>query len=364
MAHSINKNNMKEPVYLVQADNGPDDHGLCQKTKQCLQQKKLLSFIESRDFVAIKTHFGEEGTQGYVRPLFFKMLGQAIQTLGASPFLTETSTLYRGRRSNAPDHIKLAHDHGFGIGATGLPLIMADGLLGDEEFETPVKGTILSRVRIARLFAFTQAMVLVSHFTGHMLTGFGAALKNLGMGCASRKGKLIQHSTAKPSMKNEKCTGCGECVRWCPQDAITLVNGKAVIDKNNCIGCGECLAVCRFDAVGYNWSETHEKLQKKMVEHALGVVQSHKGKILCLNLLTRITRDCDCMKGFNQIIPDIGILLSTDPVALDAASLDLVEKTSGKKLGELTSYGSGRFQIEYAAEIGLGNPEYRLEVFP
>ena len=322
----------------------------------------MLPFIRPKDFVAVKTHFGEEGTRGYVRPLFFKMLSAHIKSLGAFPFLTETSTLYRGRRSNALDHICLAHDHGFGIEATGMPLIMADGLMGDDEIEIPVKGTILSSVRIARLLAVSQALIMVSHFTGHMLTGFGAAIKNLGMGCASRKGKMSQHSTAKPVMKGNRCTGCGECVRWCPRDAVSLIKGKAVIDRDRCIGCGECLAVCRFDAVGYNWSETHDKLQKKMVEHALGVVESNKGKILCLNFLTRITKDCDCMKGFNPIVPDIGILVSTDPVALDSASLDLVEKAGGKRLSELTSYGSGRTQIEYASEMGLGKPEYRLEV--
>ncbi|MCK4836517.1 MAG: DUF362 domain-containing protein [Candidatus Aminicenantes bacterium] len=351
---------MKETVYFIKAGNEEDDRQLCKKIERNINHKGLLSFIEPKDFVAIKTHFGEEGTRGYVRPVYFEMLGKCIKSQQAFPFLTETSTLYRGRRSNAFDHMQLAYDHGFGIEATGLPIIMADGLLGDEEIEIIIKGNILNTVRIAKLLVKSQAMVLVSHFTGHMLTGFGAALKNLGMGCASRKGKLIQHSTSKPSIKKARCTGCAECVKWCPQDAISLIDGKASIDKDKCIGCGECLAVCRFDAVGYNWSETNDKLQKKMVEHALGVVESNKGKIAYLNFLTRITKDCDCMKGFNRIVPDIGVLLSYDPVAIDAASLDLVEKTTEKKWSQLTFNVPCRAQIEYAAEIGLGNPDYQL----
>ncbi|KAF5433946.1 hypothetical protein C5S36_05805, partial [Candidatus Methanophagaceae archaeon] len=166
--------------------------------------------------------------------------------------------------------------------------------------------------------------------------------------------------TAKPSIKISKCTGCGECVKWCPADAIAVVDGIARIDRNTCIGCGECLAVCRFDAVGYNWLETHENLQKKMVEHALGVMKSKRGKIICINFLTRITKDCDCMKGYNRIVPDIGVLLSHDPVALDAASVDLIERTVGKTWSQLTFDIPNRVQIEYAAEIGLGNPDYQL----
>jgi hypothetical protein len=353
---------MNEPVYFIPSVDDENDSVLSQKIEDCISANQLLSFIEPKDFVAVKTHFGEEGTQGYIRPLYFKMLSGYIKSLGAFPFLTETSTLYRGQRSNALDHICLAHNHGFGFENTGMPIIMADGMRGDEEIEIPIRGSILSKVQIARLLGTSQALVLVSHFTGHMLTGFGAAIKNLGMGCASRKGKMSQHSTARPMMKENRCTGCGECVRWCPQDAISLVKGKARIDKARCIGCGECLAVCRFDAVGYNWSETHEQLQKKMVEHALGVVEANRGKILYLNFLTRITKDCDCMRGFNRIVPDIGVLLSTDPVALDTASIDLVEKTMGKMLSKVTSYGSGRHQIEYASEIGLGNPAYTLNV--
>ena len=149
-------------------------------------------------------------------------------------------------------------------------------------------------------------------------------------------------------------------MKWCPTDAISVVEGIARINRRTCIGCGECLATCRFDAVGYNWSETNENLQKKMVEHALGVMKSKRGKMICVNFLTRITKDCDCMRGHNRIMQDIGILVSHDPVAVDSASIDLVEKTAEKKWSQLTFDVPNRIQIEYAAEIGLGNPDYQL----
>lgn len=351
---------MSEPVYWIKVDNSQEESGISKKLRELIQEKNLLTFIEPRDFVAIKTHFGEKETQGYVRPQHFKMLGELIRGIGAFPFLTETSTLYRGNRSNAVEHIQLAHDHGFTFQKTGLPIIMSDGLLGDDEVEITINSVLYEKVKIAKLLEKSQSLVLVSHFTGHILSGFGAALKNMGMGCASRKGKLIQHSTAKPSIKISVCTGCGECLKWCPAAAMTVVDGIARINRDKCIGCGECLATCRFDAVGYNWSETHENLQKKMVEHALGVMKSKRGKIICINFLTRITKDCDCMRGHNRIMPDIGILLSHDPVAIDAASIDLVEKSAGKKWSQLTFDVPNRVQIEYAAEIGLGNPGYQL----
>jgi len=182
----------------------------------------------------------------------------------------------------------------------------------------------------------------------------------MGMGCSSRRGKLNQHSTAKPTVKKKKCTGCQACLRWCPRQAISMAEGTAGIDSLACIGCGECLTVCRFDAIGYNWSESVENLQKKVVEHAWGVALSKKGKIGCINFLNRITRDCDCMGEYRKIVPDIGVVFGFDPVAVDAASLDLVEQRAGTPLSKLAYAVPCRLQIEYAREIGFGNSDYRL----
>jgi uncharacterized protein len=355
---------MPENVYFIEASDNERDDILSERLKGVIQAEDLLAFVTDKDFTAVKTHFGESPKLGYPRPLYLKMLGEEITSKGGLPFLTETSTLYKGNRDNAVRHIAHAHTQGFDVASTGMPIIMADGLFGDEEFDVPINGKAYRSVHIARLFAKCNALVVVSHFTGHLAAGFGATLKNLGMGCASRKGKMEQHSTAKPKIVKKKCTGCAVCVKWCPQDAITLVDERAVIDAGKCIGCGECLAMCRFDAVKYNWGATYEELQKKIVEHALGVYSLHRDKSLFINIVTRISKDCDCMgHTFEKIAPDVGILVSRDPVAVDAASLDLVEKRAGKALSQLAYDIPYRVQLDYARELNFGSQDYELISF-
>lgn len=350
---------MKSTVFFIPSTDG-NDQALNEKLKQVLIEKNLLSFIGPKDFIAIKTHFGEAKDLGFARPAYMNMLGQLVSEKKAKPFLTETSTLYRGNRTNAVDHIIHAHKQGFSIDDTGLPVIMLDGLMGDEEAEVEIAGKLNSTVNIARMMTKIQGMIMVSHFTGHLAAGFGAALKNLGMGCTSRKGKLVQHSTAQPAVDAELCTGCEVCVRWCPEDAISMINNIAHIDEKKCIGCGQCLAMCRFDAVKYNWSAAFEDIQKNIVEHALGVHNTVKDNVLYINFLTRISKDCDCMPKYENITSDIGVLISTDPVALDNASLTLVEQKSGKKLSEMAFDIPYHFQIDYAKELGFGSDDYEL----
>lgn len=352
---------MIEKVFFIEAADNEQDEILCAKLKALIDAEDLLGFVLDHDITAVKTHFGESQKLGYARPLYLRMLGEQIKSRGGVPFLTETSTLYKGNRSDAIRHIAHANNQGFDYITTGMPIIMADGLFGDEEYVVPIGGKLYSTVKIASLFAKCNALVMVSHFTGHLAAGFGAALKNLGMGCASRKGKMAQHSTAKPKIVKKKCTACGTCVKWCPQEAIALLEDTAVIDSGRCIGCGECLAMCRFDAVKYNWGATYEDLQKKVVEHAMGVVSLFQGKSLFINVLTRISKDCDCMgHTFEKISPDIGILVARDPVALDAASLELVERAAGRSLAQLAYDIPYRFQIDYARELRFGHCDYEL----
>ena len=351
---------MKEDVFFIPVADNESDELICQKLEKAVTAYDWLAFVKDRDLVAIKTHFGEENSQGYVRPLNLTMLAALAKKKNGQPFLTDTATLYSGLRANAIGHIELAERHGFGFANTQTPLIMADGLTGDEETDVAIPGRLYQKVKIASMIVKAEALVVVSHFTGHMVSGFGAALKNMGMGCASRRGKLAQHSTATPSVKKKKCTGCGACVTWCQARAITMAEQIAQIDKRQCIGCAQCLTVCRFDAIGYNWSETYEQLQRKIVEHAWGVARAKKDKVLYINFLNRISKDCDCMGGYKKISPDIGVLIAFDPVAIDAASLDLVEQKTGQALGRLSYDIPYRVQIDYAREIGFGNPDYRL----
>lgn len=351
---------MKENVYFIKMKDNEDDLALCQKLEKAIHSHHFFSFIQPKDMVAIKTHFGEKSTKGFVRPVYFQMMGKLLKEKEGIPFLTETSTLYRGLRTNAVEHLEFAYGNGFTFEKTGLPIIMADGLYGDEEMDVNIPGKRYKSVKIANLIVKAQALVLVSHFTGHIIAGFGAALKNMAMGCSSRRGKLLQHSTAQPAIITKKCTACGMCLQWCPANAISMVNEKAYIDNKKCIGCGECLAVCRFDAVRFNWSETYNNLQEKIVEHAMGVYETKKGKALYINFLNRITKDCDCMGQYEKIVADIGVLISYDPVALDSASLDLVEKNAGRPLSQMSYDIPYKVQIEYAREIGFGNPDYEL----
>ncbi len=352
---------MKENVYFIEAADNERDDVLCEKLKNLLQSEDLLGFIADNDITAVKTHFGESPELGYPRPLYIKMLGEGIKEKKGVPFLTETSTLYKGNRDNAIKHIAHAQSQGFDFASTDMPIIMADGLFGDEEHEVRVAGKIHKSVHVARLFAKCNALVVVSHFTGHLAAGFGATLKNLGMGCTSRKGKMAQHSTAKPKIVKKNCTGCGICAKWCPVEAITLVDERAVIKAKKCIGCGECLAMCRFYAVKYNWGATYEDLQKKVVEHAMGVCSLFPAKSLFINILTRISKDCDCMgHTYEKIAPDVGILVSRDPVAVDVAALDLIEKRAGKTLSQLAYDIPYRVQLDYAQELSFGNADYEL----
>ncbi len=351
---------MSAKVFFIPSSGKADDTASCDALRKLIAAEKLLSFIAEKDMVAVKTHFGEGKKTGHVPPLYLKMLGDLVREMKGSPFLTETQTLYKGNRTDAVSHLNHAQAQGYGYERTGMPIIMADGLYGDEEVEVPVAGKIYSSVKLASGIAKASSLVMVSHFTGHLAAGFGCALKNMGMGCSSRRGKMIQHSTAKPRIKAKACTKCGLCVRWCPADAITMEEKSAVINSVKCIGCGQCLAVCRFDAVAYNWGATYEDLQKKVVEHAWGVARGKEKKMICINFLTRISKDCDCMDVYEQIVPDIGIVVSHDPVAADAASLDLVEKSAGRKLSDIAYDIPYRFQVEYAREIGFGNPDYEL----
>jgi uncharacterized Fe-S center protein len=318
--------------------------------------------IAENDYVAIKLHVGEPNNTTYIKPELVKRLVELCRPRTGNVFLTETSTLYKGERENAVKHLLHAHARGFGIDAVGAPWIMADGLTGNTEIEVEVGGEYEQTVKIAREIAFADVLIAVSHPTGHIATGMGACLKNLGMGLASRTGKLRQHSSILPKVDPVECVFCRKCLFWCPVNAIDSVDGKAFIDESKCIGCGECLAVCRYHAIQYNWGTESEPLQKRMVEHACGVVKHKPGKCFYLNVLVDMTRDCDCFDiDQPKMVPDIGIVGSFDPVAVDKATLDLTARANGVSLSR-QAYPEldPLIQMEYAAKLGLGSLEYEL----
>jgi uncharacterized Fe-S center protein len=280
---------------------------------------------------------------------------------GAQPFLTDTAVLYRSPRDNAVGHTRVVHEHGFGVDRVGAPFIAADGLSGDDEREVEVAGKHFQKVAIASGILHARGMLVVSHATGHLGTGLGAALKNLGMGCCSKKAKLRQHHGQQPHIDGDKCLACAVCAEWCPSDAIT-VDEVAQIDGTKCIGCGECIAICQEGAVRHDWGVMGRELQERIVEHAAGVVHGLPGKIGYVTAALDITKDCDCLGTDQQpLVEDIGILASHDPVAIDQAVLELVRQRSGKTLESLSyPHHDGAIQIRYAEELGLGRSEVEL----
>lgn len=239
---------------------------------------------------------------------------------------------------------------------------MADGLSGNSEYEVNIDGKLHNSVKVAREIMAADAMIVISHPTGHVAAGLGACIKNLGMGLASRMGKMRQHSNMSPEVLRDSCKLCQKCIKWCPKNAIVEKDGRAYIITEKCIGCGECLAVCRFDAVKYDWGAESGYMQRSMAEHAYGIVKEKKGKCFFFNVLIDMTKDCDCFNVKQEkIIPDIGILASADPVAVDKATMDLTAKAHGKTLAEMAyKHHDAMIQIQHAAEIGMGCADYEL----
>ncbi len=350
---------MASKVFFAPLEEKAAPDKIERRLKDLLDAANFEKFIPEKDYVAVKTHFGEgHSREKVVPPYFFKYLSGRIKKAGAVPFFTETSTLYKGGRSDAVSHITLAQDHGYTLEATGMPIIMADGLKGDYEHE--VKITDKLKVAVAGLLKRINAIVAVSHPTGHIALGFGGTLKNLGMGLSSRKGKLAQHSSLRPQVDQAKCKGCGHCHKWCPADAITLKDKKAHIDEKLCLGCGECLVECGFDAILFDWEMDTITIQESVAEHALGVVKDKQ--CFFINYSLNFTKDCDCMpQAKKNIVTDLGLFASSDPVAVDEAVITMIEERGGKPMDQL-AYESidPRVQTKHGERIGLGTRSYEL----
>ncbi|MDP8214796.1 MAG: DUF362 domain-containing protein [Candidatus Euphemobacter frigidus] len=275
------------------------------------------------DKVAVKVHFGEEGNTSYLNPAFARLLVGKLNDLGAKPFLTDSNTLYRGKRHTTEDHLLTARRHGFTEENLGAPVVIADRFVA---VEGGVAGT--PPARIAKVVQDADSLLVITHVTGHVIFGYAGAIKNVSMGCASPAGKQTIHSDLKPEVVVEKCVACGTCLRYCPVGAISQdKDGKAKIDQSVCIGCGECIAVCPVGAIPPIWKGETSRLAEKSAAYARAVLRDKKGKALFLNFLIDITPDCDCCDWSDPpFVPDRGILASRDVVAIDQASVDLVRK--------------------------------------
>ncbi len=335
----------------------------------------LEKVIRPRNLVAVKLHFGEQGSSGFIRPVFVQSIVDRVKGLGALPFLADTNTLYAGTRGNSVSHLHTAFRNGFAYSVVHAPLIIGDGLRGASFSEVKVGHEHVDTAYLGKEIVEADVLLGVAHFKGHELTGFGGTLKNLGMGCASRKGKLEQHSGLAPKVKRKKCIGCGECIEHCAQNAIELVQDRATIDAKRCVGCGECIIICERGAINVRWNKDLDLFQQKMVEYSAAALMGKEEKCLFLNFLTHISPGCDCHDYSDApIVQDIGVVASRDPVAIDQASVDLVnaqavsrgsclekgEETVSDKFKALYPRVDWTIQLEHGEKIGLGSRKYKL----
>lgn len=344
------------------------------KIGRLMETAGIAGIVGKRDLTAIKLHFGEMGNSAFIRPVYLRKVVQVVKQAGGVPFLTDANTLYAGTRSDSPHHLITAVQNGFAYAVVEAPLIIADGLRGKNETVVPIDQKRFASVFIGTDIVEADALVSVAHFKGHELSGFGGTIKNVGMGCASRKGKLAQHSTLSPGI-GEQCIGCGECLDHCSQKAISLQDEKAHIDIDACIGCGECILICPNEAIDVQWNQSIPVFLENMVEYTMGVLANKAGKAFFLNFITDVSPACDCYPANDApIVRNIGVVASTDPVAIDQASVDLVNAEpalAGSRLTENTGPGQDKFrgiypkvdweiQLDYAAQLGLGSRSYDL----
>ncbi|MDY3296661.1 DUF362 domain-containing protein [Selenomonas sp.] len=330
-------------------------------------------------FVAIKMHFGELGNLAYLRPQYAKCVADLVKEQGGRPFLTDCNTLYPGSRKHALEHMDCANLNGFNPISTGCQIIIADGLKGTDDIEVPVRGgEYVETAKIGRAIMDADVFISLAHFKGHEATGFGGALKIIGMGCGSRAGKMEQHSSGKCVVNEELCKGCRKCAKECGSNAITYEGGKAHIHPDICKGCGRCIGACGFDAISNESWDANDQLDRKMAEYAWAVVDGRP--CFHINIARDISPNCDC-HGENDapILPNIGMFASFDPVALDQASVDACMKAEplpNSQLADnlakpdfphhhdhfLDSNPNVKWKetLEHAEKLGMGSRGYEL----
>ena len=352
---------------------------LLQKLKNLCIAAGIKKIDMKGKFVAIKMHFGELGNMAFIRPQYAKVVADLVKEQGGIPFLTDCNTLYPGSRKHAVEHLDCANFNGFNTVTTGCQIIIADGLRGTDEVEVPVKnGEFCKTAKIGKAIMDADIVISLAHFKGHEMTGFGGAIKNLGMGSGSRAGKMEQHCNGKVTVNESLCRGCRRCSKECGSDAITYINNKAVINKDICKGCGRCIGACGFDAISNeNW-DAGDILDRKMAEYAQAVCQDRP--CFHINMAMDISPNCDC-HGENDapILPNVGMFASFDPVAIDQACVDACQKMTpfaDSQLGENLAKANWHHHhdhfldsnpnvhwketLEHSEKIGIGSREYEL----
>ena len=356
-------------------------HGLPEKLKKLIRKAGISEMDMEGKFAAIKIHFGELGNISYLRPNYARAVVEVVKELGGKPFLTDCNTLYPGSRKNALEHLYCAWQNGFTPLTVDCPLLIGDGLKGTDDVEVPVVGgEYVEKAKIGRAIMDADVFISLSHFKGHECTGFGGAIKNIGMGCGSRAGKKDQHNNGKPEIEAEACRGCRQCLKECANNGLVFdaETKKMRIDESHCVGCGRCLGACNFDAISFSDSAAVKDLNCRMAEYAKAVVDGRPH--FHISLVVDVSPYCDC-HGENDapILPNLGMFASFDPVALDQACADMCLKQKplpGSVLSDnmaradfvdhhdhflnTTPESEWKTCMVHAEKIGLGSREYEL----
>lgn len=363
----------KSKVYFTDFTAKPG-YNLLQKLEKLVTEAGIKNIDFQNKFAVIKIHFGEPGNLAYLRPNYSKVIVDLVKSLGGKVFLSDCNTLYVGRRKDALEHMDAAYENGYNPFATGCQIIIGDGLKGTDEVYVPVDGELVKEAKIGRAIMDADVFISMTHFKGHESTGFGGTVKNIGMGCGSRAGKLEMHSDGKVHVEQDSCVGCKKCSTICAHGAITITDKKAQIDGTKCVGCGRCIGMCNFDAIGTDWGSSNANLNKKMAEYTLAVVKDRPQ--FHISLVCDVSPCCDCHSENDlPIISDVGMFASFDAVALDQACVDAANRApiiegsllalASKKPSHdhfSNTHPDTNWQIclEHCEKIGVGKRAYEL----
>ena len=358
-----------------------EHENLLQKLHRLMKTAGFETIDFKEKYAAIKIHFGEYGNLAFLRPNYARVVADYVKELGGRPFLTDCNTLYVGSRKNALDHLETAYINGFSPYQTGCHVIIGDGLKGTDDVEVPVVGgEYVEKAKIGRAVMDADVFISLTHFKGHEMTGFGGAIKNIGMGCGSRAGKCEQHNNGQPQIDPELCRGCRRCQRECANEGLAFDEAarKMTVDMDHCVGCGRCLGACNFDAISFASSNAVKGLNCRMAEYTKAVVDGRPQ--FHISLVVDVSPNCDC-HGENDvpILPNLGMFASFDALALDQACVDACLAAApmpGSQLAKnlaspdfhdhhdhftnSTPESEWRSCLEHAEKIGVGSREYEL----
>lgn len=367
--------NMASKVYFANMHCKMGD-SLLKKLDRLIRKADIESIDFTDKFVAVKVHFGEWGNLAFLRQQYARVICDCIKSRGGMPFLTDCNTLYAGYRNHALNHLDAAYMNGYNPLATGVHTLIADGLRGTDEREITVEGgEYVKKAKIGAAIAEADVLISLTHFKGHCNAGFGGTLKNIGMGCGSKHGKMEMHSSGTPTIDTHACIGCGMCVKNCANDGVHVIDRKAVIDENQCLGCGHCFAYCPKGAIECKWDEAKPVMNRKIAEYTKAAI--HGKPAFHVSFVVDVSPYCDCDSANDiPLVPDVGMFASFDPVALDQACVDAVnrqpiyaESCIGQHAHETgnhdvfhlmhpdTDWESG---LIHAVKLGLGVREYEM----